>query len=415
MGHFFLNEVQYLMITVKQRFLSFLTMLAQPKVLIGIVVFIALGISLQSIFQGTRFIAGGEYTHYNNYLIFKQSFFHLIESKDVYGAYPKEHFDYFKYSPTFALLFGMFAYLPDIIGLSFWNLCNLLALVFALISLPNLKTKWLASIFLLSIFEIITTTQNEQSNALMLALFIFTFSSLERKKYFLAACFIGLAIYTKLYAIVGLSLFLLYPNRIKNMAYLTMVMTALFCLPLLVVEWSQLIFQYKSWLNLLSLEHDQIYGISVMGWLHTWFSLSINKFIPVIVGVLLFCLALFQFKKYQFRQYRLWMLCSVLIWVVIFNHRAESASYIIAYVGICLWFVTSPINRFTILLMGFSFVLVTLSPTDLFPRIWREQLVQKYTLKAVPVMIVWIALLVQMIRPIDHSIQEIDGELNKLK
>ena len=65
--------------------------------------------------------------------------------------------------------------------------------------------------------------------------------------------------------------------------------------------------------------------------------------------------------------------------------------------------------------MGFSFILVTLSPTDLFPRIWREQLVQKYTLKAVPVMIVWIALLVQMIRPIDHSIQEIDGELNKLK
>ena len=136
---------------------------------------------------------------------------------------------------------------------------------------------------------------------------------------------------------------------------------------------------------------------------------------PSIPIMSLFCLALFQFKKYQFRQYRLWMLCSVLIWVVIFNHRAESASYIIAYVGICLWFVTSPINRFTILLMGFSFILVTLSPTDLFPRIWREQLVQKYTLKAVPVMIVWIALLVQMIRPIDHSIQEIDGELNKLK
>jgi hypothetical protein len=181
------------------------------------------------------------------------------------------------------------------------------------------------------------------------------------------------------------------------------------------VEWSQLIFQYQSWLNLLSLEHDQIYGISVMGWLNTWFGLSINKFIPVIVGVCLFCLALFQFKKYQFKQYRLWMLCSVLIWVVIFNHRAESASYIIAYAGICLWFLSSPKNKLTIFLMGFSFVLVTLSPTDLFPRIWREQYVQKYTLKAVPAIIVWLALLVQMFRPIDHSIQEIDGELNMLK
>ena len=100
------------------------------------------------------------------------------------------------------------------------------------------------------------------------------------------------------------------------------------------------------------------------------------------------------------------MLCSVLIWVVIFNHRAESASYIIAYAGICLWFLSSPKNKLTIFLMGFSFVLVTLSPTDLFPRIWREQYVQKYTLKAVPAIIVWLALLVQMFRPMDHSLPE---------
>ncbi len=394
---------------------SFLSRLSQPKVLFLLMLVVAIGVSVQALFQGTRSVAGGEYTHYNNYLIFKQSFYHLLEGQSLYGAYPQEYFDYFKYSPTFALLFSCFAILPDALGLSLWNVFNLFMMLFALLALPSFDKRWIGAIVLLSIFELITTTQNVQSNTLMLAFFIGTFACLEREKYFFAVVLIGLAIYTKLYAIVGLSLFLLYPNRIKNIVYLLIVMTALFCLPLLVVDWSQLIFQYQSWLNLLSLEHDQIYGISVMGWLNTWFGLSINKFIPVIVGVCLFCLALFQFKKYQFKQYRLWMLCSVLIWVVIFNHRAESASYIIAYAGICLWFLSSPKNKLTIFLMGVSFVLVTLSPTDLFPRIWREQYVQKYTLKAVPAIIVWLALLVQMIRPIDHSIQEIDGELNKLK
>ncbi|MDC3209814.1 DUF2029 domain-containing protein, partial [Chitinophagales bacterium] len=199
---------------------------------------LALGISLQSILQGTRFIAGGEYTHYNNYLIFKQSFYHLLEGQSLYGAYPQEYFDYFKYSPTFALLFSCFAIFPDVLGLSLWNVFNLFMMVFALLALPSFDKRWIGAIILLSIFELITTTQNVQSNTLMLAFFIGTFACLEREKYLLAVVLIGLAIYTKLYAIVGLSLFLLYPNRIKNIVYLLIVLSALFCLPLLVVDWS---------------------------------------------------------------------------------------------------------------------------------------------------------------------------------
>ena len=55
-------------------------------------------------------------THYNNYKIFKESYFHLIQNKDLYQLYPAEHFDYFKYSPTFSLLMAPIAYLPDLAG-----------------------------------------------------------------------------------------------------------------------------------------------------------------------------------------------------------------------------------------------------------------------------------------------------------
>ena len=357
---------------------------------------LGLGVSIQALLEGTRSIAGGEYTHYNNYLIFKQSFYHLIGYNDLYAAYPKEHFDFFKYSPTFAILFGAFAILPDFLGLSLWNVTNLLVLLLALYAIPNFDKKWIGAIVLLSIFELVTTAQNEQSNTLMIAFFVLTFVSLERQNQFLACLFISLAIYTKLYAIVGLSLFILYPGKLKNALWLGVCMLGLFLLPLLAVDWHQLIFQYKSWFSLLGREHDQIYGISVMGWLHTWFKLNVHKALPVVFGVVLFCIPLLQFRKYKDWSFRILFLCSILIWVVIFNHRAESASYIIAYIGICIWFVVGQKNKLRIALMALCFMLVTISPTDLFPRLWREELVQAYTLKAVPVIVVWLFVIKDM-------------------
>src|ERR1700688_1098158 len=56
------------------------------------------------------------YHGYNNYILFKNSFFHLIQGKDLYISYPDEQWDLYKYSPTFSLFFGFFSFLPDFIG-----------------------------------------------------------------------------------------------------------------------------------------------------------------------------------------------------------------------------------------------------------------------------------------------------------
>jgi hypothetical protein len=65
---------------------------------------------------GDLFADGGFYSYYNNYIIFKQSFFHLITRQDLYIHYPQEQYDLFKYPPTFALLFAPFSMLPDFLG-----------------------------------------------------------------------------------------------------------------------------------------------------------------------------------------------------------------------------------------------------------------------------------------------------------
>jgi hypothetical protein len=56
------------------------TFLQNPLNLIGLLVLIVVGITFQSISLGSKsFVPEGiQYTYYNNYIIFKQSFFHLI-------------------------------------------------------------------------------------------------------------------------------------------------------------------------------------------------------------------------------------------------------------------------------------------------------------------------------------------------
>ena len=78
-------------------------------------------------------------------------------------------------------------------------------------------------------------------------------------------------------------------------------------------------------------------GLSVMAWLQSWFHLNPPRAIVTLVGMALFCWPLMQVERYRDFNFRLLFLCNVLIWVVIFNHKAESSTYVIAICGVALW------------------------------------------------------------------------------
>lgn len=365
--------------------------LVNPKALLSLFLSIAVFAALQSYFADLKTFEDNPrlYTCYNNYVIFKQSFFHLIEGKDLYILYLEEQWDLFKYSPAFALLFGLFAYLPDPVGLSLWAILNAAVLFFSVYYLPNIdiRTKGLILIFVFS--ETLTTLQNEQSNALITGLLIFTFGFLERRKYWLASLCIVSTIFIKLFGIVGLALYLLYPGKLK-LAYTALFWTALFTLlPLLVVDQNQFVFLYKSWANMLSNDHSISDGLSVIGWLKTWFNWQVNKTYVSLTGVVLFCIPLLRIKAYNNFQYRILMLASILIWVVIFNHRAESPTFIIAISGVALWYFSQAQNTENLVLLILALIFTGLSSTDLFPKFIRDQYVWPYVLKAVPCILVW--------------------------
>ena len=128
-------------------------------------VLISIGAAVQRFELGPNIVDGHTYTHYNNYVIFKDSFAHLLHGQDLYVAYPDEHWDLYKYSPTFALLMLPFALLPDLVGLTLWNVLGSMALFIGIWRLPIADERWrMAAAWFLAL-PMLQSFQNAQSNA----------------------------------------------------------------------------------------------------------------------------------------------------------------------------------------------------------------------------------------------------------
>lgn len=265
------------------------TLIFDTKTLVTGFILIALFVSIQQYSLGPKTfgLSNRTYTHYNNYLIFKHSFNHLKNNRDLYNQYPKEYWDYYKYSPTFALFMAPFSLLSNLPGLFLWNLLNVLMLFIGVWKFPlnsNLKLYILG----FSIIAVITSLQNAQSNILIAGLIILSFNFLEEGKSMRAALFIAITVYIKLFGLVAFSLMLFYPKKFKSLSYSFLWVILLGLLPLLVVSPAQLIFLYKSWFALLLKDHTSSMGMSAMGLLGAW--CSINDQNPKDFGrLLLFC------------------------------------------------------------------------------------------------------------------------------
>jgi hypothetical protein len=360
------------------------------RYLVILFILLAIGISFQSWFSSQDM---ERWTRYNNYVLFKQAFFHLLNNQDLYINYEAEYYDLFKYSPSFALWMGFFAWLPDIPGLMLFNLVNIIVLIIALRTLPLSKPRFSLLMFFILIEAMISLTSS-QTNALITGLLILAWHFLEKDKPFWAALMIVITVYIKIFGLVGFALFLLYPSRWKAAAAAIFWTVVIGLMPLLVVTPAQLQFQYQSWGRLLTADHDISVGVSLYGWWHTWFGFNMNKQVFVLIGAVLFCLPLLRFGAWQQPLFRLHMLASVLIWVVIFNHKGESPTYIIAMAGVAIWYFTQPQKGINLALLLLALVCTSFSSTDLiFPYKLARTYVEPYAVKAVFCSLIWFKLI----------------------
>ncbi len=269
--------------------------------------------------------------------VFRSSFWHLIHQQDLYAPYAGQ--DFFKYSPTAALLFAPFAVPPFPLGLLLWNAFNTIALIFALRCLVGRRNVALALLLVLP--ELYNAMQASQSNALVAALIVFAFVALENDRQIRGYLAIAVGVAIKIFPIAALSFAIFHPRRLRAALVFSVCAAVLAALPLTVTSPSMLLAQY-GWWHQIEMTDALARGESVMFVLHQLFRVSGPNWPVQLAGVAVLLLPLIHRDRWGDARFRRAYLASLLVFVVIFNHQAERQSFVIAAVGVAIWFVEAP-------------------------------------------------------------------------
>jgi hypothetical protein len=339
-------------------------------------------------------IQRGVFRFANDFAIFRASFWNLISARDLYVLRLEQADDLFKYSPTFALLFAPFAVLPFAVGLFLWNVVNALALFFALRSLLPRDKATIAQV--LVFLPALRSLQSSQSNALVAALIIFAFVSLERGWLWRAGIAIGLGAVTKIFPLAALTFALPRRDRLRAVLISLLATIILLALPLLVVSPHTLAAQYQSWSGLEKAETSQL-GSSVMGLFRdaglAWPAWPIQLFgCAMVLGVLIA-----RWRDWADRSVRLQFLGLVMVFCVVFNHRSERQSAVIAICGMVIWYLASPRAVWRTCLFVIVYFLVSVTGSDFIPDSIKRLLVHQVRFP-IPLTILWLVMLGELAR-----------------
>jgi hypothetical protein len=215
---------------------------------------------------------------------------------------------------------------------------------------------------------------------------------LERSQAWRAAAAVVLGASVKIFPLAALSFAI--PRRLVVRVGIAAGLWAigLALMPLLLTSPGTLVAQYQSWRGVESLDAQQRW-FSVMELLHRWLGTEWPNWPVQLAGTLLL-LAPLALRRDRWDEYgfRLLYLCSVLLYVVLFNHQAERASYVIAFAGAAMWFASEPRARWRTALFVVAFITIPLMSTLIpVPALMKSRTAMLYRL-ALPCLAIWIAI-----------------------
>jgi hypothetical protein len=341
----------------------------------------------------------------NNFLIFRHVFYHVLQQKNLYLYYPSEYADVNLYGPLFSILIAPFALLPTVIAGYCWVLFNASVLFFAIRKLP-IQKNWQYAIIILSSNEMMNSASWFQVNPLIAACIILGFVYTNNGKEIWALFFIMLAAFIKIYGIVGFSFFFFSKHKLKYILWLITWSFFFFVLPMFISNPHYIVQCYSDWFHALQQKsvrntnlstQNDFQDISVMGMIRRIFKIYwLKDWIVLIPALFLFAMQYIQFKYFDDLRYRLYLLCSVLLFTVIFSNGAESPTYIIAFPAVCLWYIIQPRSKFINGVFIFALLLTGFGYSDIFTPYVREHIVRPYSLKALPCFVVWVLITLQV-------------------
>ena len=340
-------------------------------------------------------------SEYNNYLIFKGVFWHTIHQLPLYVPYLDEYTDINHYGVFFSAIIAPFAIMPDFFGVLFWVLANAVFLYFVLKHLP-LKMKPIIIIMLISVHELYGASDMQQFNTGIAAIIVLTYILVEKSREQWGTLAIVIGALTKIYGLVGLAFFPFSKNKFRFIWTGIFWLIIGFVFPMLYTLPEYVISQYQAWVtNIIEKNGLNLYAfyqnISLIGFLLKTGIYKGNTIWIMLCGMVLFGLPYLRFSQYKYPLFRMQFLASVLLFLILFSSGSESSTYIIAYIGIGIWYVTSPNKcswlKNTLLVLA---ILASLSGTDLVPKHIKYEYVVTYSLRAIPSFLIWITLIYEM-------------------
>ena len=372
---------------MKERIKQFLTLpfLSDRRVLLGIWTLLSLVGMLKL------------HRSHNNFLIFKGVYWHTVNGTSLYAAYPSEYSDVNHYGPLFSLIIAPFALLPEWAGMLLW-LLFLSGWLFAAIYWSGLRKSQQVYIYWFCGFTLLTALFMQQFNIAIAAIILSSFFLIEKEHEGWAAFFIVLGTLVKLYGIVGLAFFLFSRHKLRLTLWLAVWSVILFLAPMAISSPDYIIGQYHEWFTCLVEKNTHnlnsfAQNISLLGFVRrTTGHADYSDLWLIIPGMALFALPYLRFSQYMNLAFRETILASVLLFVILFSTGSEASGYVIALLGVCIWYTAAPWKRgkWAIALMVFVFILSGMGNCDLIPKTIRHDYIQTYALRALPISIVWL-------------------------
>jgi hypothetical protein len=353
---------------------------------------VTLGVTLQSIFF--------ENLNQINFSVFYHSFRHLLDNENLYQYFPNERQALYKYTPTWALIFGGMAVFSKPIAICILNFTNTMCVYFSVKMLPISDNKKVF-ILLFSLQELIRTTQGTQTNALYLGLLLMSIVWMEQSKYFYALMAIFSMIFMKIFGVFLLNMYWMYQRKFHFVLYSIVIAFLFLIAPLLVIDVHQLISLYESWFTLLR-EDTQVYSLySFKGVIDAFFKVNSNGIVILLIGFFIsFFFALFN--KNNSTEQKMKIAIFMILSSFLFRQSAEHVGYIIAVICCAFYLFQYKDSKAGLIFICLYYFVTSFVYSDLFPKVWRPDFYDAYKLRAIPSIIVWFLMLWDILKTLAH-------------
>ncbi|NPD82531.1 DUF2029 domain-containing protein [Prevotella sp. PINT] len=386
---------------------------------------------------------------HNNFDIFRYVFYNTWQGTSLYAPATDGGFwDTNHYGPFFSIIIAPFAVVPEWLGLVLWCTCLAVFLYWAVsrystVSVAgsikpkdnNRTTKAVNGVILPFIIwfcahELLTALFMQQFNIAIAAIILLSYYFVEKERDEYATLFIVIGTLVKIYGIVGIAFFFFSKHKTRYILSLCLWTIVLFCLPMLISSPEYQLAEYREWFECLGGKNGEnllsrAQNISILGLFrkigyactvgHTaflsitagdspvdaanWWMRSYSDLPVIVAGMAAMAAGYFRIGQWKSAAFRETVLAGVLMFVCLFSTGTESSGYIIAMTGCVIWYCCAPWKRSSadIALMVLVFLITSMSPSDLFPRTIRQEFIQPYALKALPVAMVWLKLCYELI------------------